>query len=431
MNNDGFQEKIDSCFDKFKSKLRSASPMLVGAVGVGAAAIGLAALSSYDLALMAELTDFSQISSVFEFTKDVFGLVGKESLGIGYMAYKTVNIPKNIVICGDKEEGRKPEAEPVTDGFLGINKLGRAVEKKINYSEWDNKVFLGWLKGKAEEYKEVVRDTSLKDTLVLSGCALVAATVFNVVVLDNVLPPAGILEQGGAAQYYANALHQVAEIFNNNILLAVTAFTAFTGVRAKIIKSDNEKALMKEFNVSQLELGKEINPISRIIEITDSLDGLDAANKRYLRSRENLASAFRDLHLIDDGAKADKSAVLRSIRLLDGLYAESIKDLSRLVEAAQELKGLDASSYTALVSDKQADAIESFLASKDDDLELCEVAGTYGLNRENQSQKIQELLESRVVSAKNPLDAFYGSKGYEGIGARADASQKKDHGPRL
>lgn len=407
MNNDSFQEKIDGCFEKFKERLRVSSPMLTGAVFAGVTAFGLAALSAYDLASMAEFTDFSQITSVFEFTKNVFALVGKESLGLGYMAYKTVNIPKNIVICSDQEEGRKPEPEPVTDGFLGVNKLGRAIEKKINYGEWDNKVFLGWLKDKAEEFKDVVRDTTLNDTLVLSGCALAAATVFNAFVLNNAAAPLT-----DALGHCVSPSYKFAEIFNNNLLLAVTSFTVFTGIKAKIIKSDSEKALMKEFNVSHLGLGKETDPVTQIIQIADSLKGLDAANKKFLRSRENLVSALRDLRLVKDGSEATKSEVLKSVQTLDGLYAESIKNLERLVGGAQELKELDPLSYDALVSDKQAKAIEQFQAIKDDDLRF-------------------DAQVSNNASAKNPLDAFYGSKGYENMGNREDVNLKKAHVPHL
>lgn len=257
MDNIAFQNALDKGFDKFHSFVRSTSFTDRATLAV---TVGLLA-SAYVMAT----TPINEVPHYFsgggwQFTKDIFNLAATPLATAAIAAYSTISATNNSLTWLDDANGYKaPKVETIDpakfvgpvkpDGFFKRHTervksaVGEVVDRAVDaYDGWDDKGFKGAIKRNLEEFKSGLRAVSMEDAGVYGASVVVAATLFDGVVMNGLGAPVTDLLQSGSVNYGLEALHKFTEIFNKNILMSVQGLTTLAGAKAGLINWDKSRA---------------------------------------------------------------------------------------------------------------------------------------------------------------------------------------------
>lgn len=257
MDNSAFQNALDTGFDKFHAFMRSTSLIDRAAVAVS---VGLLA-SAYVMAT----TPISEVPHYFsgggwEFTKDLFTLAATPLATAAIAAYSKISLTNNSLTWLDDANGYKaPEVETIDpekfvgpvkpDGFFKRhtesvkNAVDRTIDRTVDaYDGWGDKGFKGAIKRNLEDFKSGLRAVSMEDASVYGASVVVAATLFDGVVMNGLGGPVTELAQSGSVDYALEALHKFTEIFNKNILMSAQGLATLAGAKAGLINWDKSRA---------------------------------------------------------------------------------------------------------------------------------------------------------------------------------------------
>lgn len=246
MDNNAFQDALDTCFDKFHSFVRDRTftekALLTACIAASVGSYMLITLPVGDLPAID--------AGALAFMRDTIDLIDTAVIGTGIAAWGKISMTSNALTWLDAENKYvKPvepvPAEPETDGLFGYKKLVRAVDKKLDSDNWNNDGFQGFLKTNLNGFKDTLRNISLVDAGRYGASVLVAATIFDAVVLKGMGSPLTDLAQGNILDYGIESLQNVTEVFNNNIVRVASALSMLAGAKALVLKGDASKAAKK------------------------------------------------------------------------------------------------------------------------------------------------------------------------------------------
>lgn len=246
MDNNAFQDALDTCFDKFHGYVRDrtfSEKALVTAC--------LAACAGSYILITLPVGDVPSLDAgALSFVRDTIDLIDTAVIGTGIAAWSKISVTSNVLTWLDAENNYvKPlepkPVEPEGDGLFGYKKLFRAVDKKLDSDNWNNDGFQGFLKTNLNGFKDTLRNISLVDAGRYGVSVLVAATIFDAVVLKGMGSPLTDLAHGNLLDYGVESLRNVTEVLNNNIVRVASALSMLAGAKALVLKGDASKAAKK------------------------------------------------------------------------------------------------------------------------------------------------------------------------------------------
>lgn len=257
MDNNAFQDALDKGFAKFRAFARSTSvgdkAALIGSVGLLYSAYFMASTPTNEL-------PYYLSGEGWQFTKELFSLAATPLATAAFAAYAKVSLINNGLTWLDHEEGYKaPKVETIDPAkFVGPvkpagffkrhtesvkNAVSGAVDKAVDaYDGWDEKGFKGAIKRNLEDFKTSLRAVSIEDAGVYAACVVVAATLYDGVVMNGFAAPVTDLLQSGSVDYGLEALHKFTGIFNKNITMSAQGFSALAGAKIALKNWDDSRA---------------------------------------------------------------------------------------------------------------------------------------------------------------------------------------------
>lgn len=256
MDNNAFQNALDKCFDKFHSFVRSTSA--VERAGLAATA-GLMATTYILATTPSSEFPYYLADEGWQYTKDLFSFTAVPLATAALATYSKISLTNNSLAWLDDANGYKaPEVEAVDPAkFVGpvkpvgffkrhIESAKNVVDKSVAaYERWGDTGFKGAIKRNLEDFKVGLRAVSMEDASAYGVSVVVAATVFDSVIMNGLGAPITNLLESGGVNYTLEALHSFTEIFNKNILMSAQGLATLAGVKAGLIGWDNSRVAKK------------------------------------------------------------------------------------------------------------------------------------------------------------------------------------------